>query len=149
MKKFRFPLQTIRELREVQEQDAQRIYGVAVRECEDVGTRLTVLDQDIQGAWQSMRNWSGLRVDELRHGRAWCCVLEEKQKLLVAELERAQRKVNESHARLIAATRQREVMDRLFRKQHRVHERDVMREQQKFMDEVATRRAWQLELEAA
>lgn len=149
MKKFRFGLQTIRELREAQEQATQRAYGTAVHECEEIATRLMVLDQDLQGAWQMMRNWSGLRVDELRHGRAWCCVLEENQKKLAAELELAQQKVNEAHARLVDATRQREVMDRLFRKQHRVHERNVVIEQQKFMDEVATRRAWQLELEAA
>src|SRR3954463_16164330 len=118
MKKFRFTLQTIRELRDAQEQTAQRAYGTAVSECEEVATRLMVLDQDLQGAWQAMRNWSGLRVDELRHGRAWCCVLEDRQKKMAAELERAQQKVNEAHARLLDATRKREVMDRLFRKQH-------------------------------
>jgi flagellar FliJ protein len=149
MKKFRFSLQSIREIREAQEQAAQRAYGDATRECESAVARLMVLEEDLRGSWQTMRNWSGLRVDELRHGRAWCCVLEEKQKELTADVSRAQRKVDETHAQLVAATRRRESMDRLFRKQHSVHQRNVLVEEQKFLDELATRRAWRPELEAA
>lgn len=149
MKKFRFHLQAIRELREAEEQTAQREYGDAVRACEEVATRLLILDEDLRAAWQSMRNQSGLRVDELRHGRAWCCVLEEKQRQLAEELQQAQRKMDEAHAGLVSATRRREAMERLFQRHRRAYERSVMQEEQKFLDEVATRRAWQPELEAA
>lgn len=149
MKKFRFPLQTVRELRESQEQTAQRAYHEAVRECEQASLRLATIEGDLRAAWDLLRNDETMCIDETRRRYGWCVVLLESQKLRAAELDAAQRKVEAKHALLVAATRQREVMDRLWEKQRRAFDRDVIIEEQKFLDEIATRRAWQPELEAA
>jgi flagellar protein FliJ len=148
MKKFRFPLQTVRDLRDAQEQTAQGAYREAVRVCEHAITLLAVIDDDLRRAWQILRDTPSMCVDDLRKYRGWCGVLDETRQQRAAELECAQRNVTDAHAQLVLATRRREVMDRLFQKQRRVHERNVIVEAQKFLDEIATRRAWRPELEA-
>jgi flagellar export protein FliJ len=145
MKRFRFSLQSVRELREAQEQAAQRVYAGAVRVCEELATQLMLLERDLQNVWQGLRHHAlaGMRAEQLRHARAWSCVLEEKQKELVAGLATAQKQVDAAHEQLVAATRRRESMDRLFRRKRRSHERETQIEEQKFLDQLATRNAWQ------
>jgi flagellar FliJ protein len=145
MKRFRFSLQAVRELREAQEQAAQKAYADAVRACDETATRLVLLDRDLQNVWHSLRHQSlsGMRADQMRHARAWSCILEEKQKDLMAELARAQAQVDAAHAHLVTASRRRESMDRLFGRQRRAHQREQQREDQKFLDELATRNAWE------
>jgi flagellar export protein FliJ len=144
MKAFRFSLTAVRELRQAEEQAAQKAYADAIRACDEVAVRLVILDRDLQSVWQWLRNSSieGVRADQMRHARSWCVVLEEKQKQLTAELDACQRQVDATHQLLKAATQRRETLDRLLRKQRRAHESEAQHEDQKFLDELATRGAW-------
>jgi flagellar export protein FliJ len=144
MKAFRFSLTAVREVRQSEEQAAQKTYADAIRACDEVAVRLVILDRDLQNVWQGLRNSSleGMRADQMRHARSWCVVLEEKQKQLTAELDACQRHVDTTQRLLKAATQRRETIDRLLRKQLRAHEREVQQEDQKFLDELATRGAW-------
>ncbi len=145
MKKFHFNLSSIRELRQAQEQAAQKRYADSVRACEEAAARLVVLDRDLQNVWSGLRNnlLTGATVAELRHARAWCCALEEKQKVLAGELAVCQRDMDKRHRELQKASQRREAMERLFRRQRRAYEREMQVEDQKFLDEIATRGAWQ------
>ncbi len=145
MKRFHFPLEAVRELRHTQEQAAQKAFADAVRACEAVAMRLLVIDRDLQGVWQGLRNnlLGGMRVDELRHARAWCCALEDRQKQVARDLATYQKDVDTRHAELGQAARRREAMDRLFRKHRHAYGREELVEEQKFLDEIATRASWQ------
>ena len=145
MKRFRFSLQAVRELREAEERAAQKTYADAVRRCEEAALQLMLLERDLQNVWHGLRHHAlaGMRADQLRHARAWSCVLEEKQKELAALLAAAQKHLDGVHDQLLTATRRREMLDRLFQQKRRGHEREVQVEEQKFLDEQATRRAWE------
>lgn len=144
MKRFQFSLHAVRDLREAEEESAQKNYAAAVRACEEAAVRLTVLDLDLRNVWQGIRNHvrQGMSAEQMRHAHAWCLVLEAKQKELVKELAVCQRRVDAAHERLQLAMRRREGLDRLHRKQRREHERTARAEEQKFLDEIATRSAW-------
>jgi flagellar FliJ protein len=144
MKAFRFSLNAVRELRQSEEQAAQKAYAAAIRAREQAEARLVMADRSLQNMWQELRDSSlrGMRADQMQRVRSWGVVLEEQQKQLAGELDDCQRQVNATHQLLKSATQRRETLDRLLRKQRRAHEREVQHEDQKFLDELATRGAW-------
>ncbi|HMJ91369.1 MAG TPA: flagellar export protein FliJ [Candidatus Acidoferrum sp.] len=144
MKRFRFSLSAVQDVRAAEEQSAQKVFADAVRACEEAAVRLMALDRDLQNVWDGMRNSAvqGMRADQMRHAHSWCLVLEDTQKQLAKELSEHQRHVDVAHAALQQATRRREVLDRIFRKHRRAHEYAAQAEDQKFLDEIATRGAW-------
>ena len=153
MKKFQFSLNAVRELREAEEQAAQNAFAAAVRACEEVAVRLETLDRDLQNVWAGIRNHArqDMRADQMRHAHAWCLVLQDNQKKLAKQLEEFQRQVDAAHRALQVATRRREALDRILQKQRREHQREAQAEDQKFLDEIATRGDWHgaAQLEAA
>jgi len=152
MKTFRFSLSAVQELRRAEEEQAQKNFAATVRACEEAATELLVLERDLENVWHGLRHASlcGMTVDQMRHARAWCCALEEKRQTLAANLRQCQERVDAAHTALEVAARRRESLDRLEYRQRRAHEDEVQREDQAFLDELATRGAWaRAELEAA
>lgn len=143
MKAFQFSLHTVRELRQTEEEAAQKALAAAIRACEEAAVRLAMLNRDLENVWQGLRNslLTGMRADQMRHARSWGVVLEERQKQLTAERAGCQRQVDTTRQLLQACTQRREALDRLWRKQKRAHAREVQHEGQKFLDELATRGA--------
>lgn len=144
MKAFRFSLHAVRELRQSEEEAAQKAFAGAMRACEEAAGLLAMVDRDLQLAWQGLRESGrhGMRADQMQHARSWCVVLEEQQKKRAAELMVCQRQVDAAHRLMQTATQRREALDRLLRKQRRAHEREMQSANQKFLDEIATRGAW-------
>lgn len=144
MKTFRFSLNAVRELRQSEEETAQTAFATAIRAYEQADARLVMMDRSVQAMWQEVRTASQetTRADQMRQTRSWAVVLEEQQKQLAAELAGCQRMVDAMHKLLKAATQRRETLDRLLRKQRRAHERAAQTEDQKLLDELATRGAW-------
>lgn len=144
MKTFRFSLNSIHELRHSEEQVAQKAFADTIRAFEQAEVRLVMMDRSLQNMWQEMRNSTHqvLRADQMRHAHSWGVVLEEQQKQLAAELAACQRQVDAAHQSLKTATQRREALDRLLRKQRRSYEKEVQHQDQKFLDELATRSAW-------
>jgi flagellar export protein FliJ len=153
MKTFRFSLNSIHELRHSEEQAAQKTFADTIRAFEQAEVRLVMMDRSLQNMWQEMRNstYQVVRADQMRHAHSWGIVLEEQQKQLATELAACQRQVDAAHELLKAATQKREALDRLLLKQRRTHDKAVQHEDQKFLDELATRGAWRgaAQLEAA
>lgn len=144
MKRFRFTLQAVRELREAEEQSAQQAFAAAVRACDEAAQRVATLERELQSVWNGIRHSStqGIRSDELRDAHGWCLVLEARQKTLATEWEACQRQVEATQSALQRATCRREALDRIFRKRRAEHAREIQAEEQKFLDEIATRGAW-------
>lgn len=153
MKKFCFTLSAVRELRQAEEEEAQKSFAAAVRACEETAARLAVIEQDLQTAWQLLRDRSlqSTRADQMARARSWCSVLDERRELLAVALKKCQGHVEAMHKLLHLAAMRREALDRIREKQFRAHERAAQHEEQKFLDEMATRGAWRgdAQLEAA
>ena len=55
MKAFRFPLQSLRVLREQKEQAAQKHYAEALRAAEDAAARLKLAGDELSASWATLR----------------------------------------------------------------------------------------------
>ena len=93
MKPFRFTLQPIRVLREQKEQKAQQAFGEALRLCDQAAFQLQTASDELVAGWNALcRNFSGgVSAMELARTRAWCNVLELRQKERAEALQLAQR----------------------------------------------------------
>jgi flagellar export protein FliJ len=138
MKAFRFSLQPLRSLRESREQSARATYADRLRACEEAATRLQGASTELTGAWTrlSAELAAGTTGVDLLRARAWCNVLELRVKERATVLETARHSVDSAWKDLISATREREVMDRLYARGLEAHRRAVLREEQKTLDEL-------------
>jgi flagellar export protein FliJ len=144
MKPFRFSLQSIRVLREQRERDAQQQFGAAMRLCEEATFQLQQASDDLAAGWDSLCQElsSGVPATKLLKSRAWCNVLEQRQKDWRARLLNAQRVMDEAWRDMMLATRDREALDRYHDKSRRAYDRVAQREEQKTLDELGARRAF-------
>jgi len=141
MKRFQFPLQPIRVLREQRERAAQQRYADALRLCEDAAFQLQRASDELASSWESFCDElaAGVSASKLHQTRAWCDVLEIRQKQQDAALKAARVAMNAAWRELMTATRDREALDRYHDKCLRAHEREVQREEQKQLDELGLR----------
>jgi flagellar export protein FliJ len=143
MRPFRFSLQSIRVLREQRERDAQQKFGEAMRVCEEATFQLQKASDELAAGWDSLCRElaSGVAAMKLLKTRAWCNVLEQRQKDRRARLLNARRDMDEAWRGMMLATRDREALDRYHDKLRRTYDREVQREEQKGLDELGLRRA--------
>lgn len=144
MKRFRFNLTAVRQLRELQEEKAQKAHGDAMRQRNEAAQRLNDADNNLKRTHEALRSrmgpgGRGIPASELHQAQGWFAVLQERRKQLVADLEQQQRILEQRHGELKLAMRRREAMDRVFHKQLTAHRRAVESEEQKQLDELAAR----------
>jgi flagellar export protein FliJ len=142
MKAFRFTLEAVRTLRQRQEQEALENYARALAARQQVLDLLIELDQRIGRDFTQMRTLLTGRCTAAQAAQAqnFHASLEKKRDECVAALGQAERRVNAASHAMLAARRQREMVDVYREKQHAVHERLILREEQKILDEFAIRR---------
>jgi len=143
MKAFRFPLQSLRVLREQKEQAAQKHYAEALRAAEDAAARLKLAGDELSASWATLGKElaAGVTAMELLRTRAWCNALELRLKERTSLMEKARLAVDAVWQEMLAATRDRESLDRYYKKNRRAHDRKVQAEEQKRLDELAVRMA--------
>ena len=143
MKPFRFPLQSLRLLREQKERVTQKHYVEALRASDEAAARLDASTRELSAAWLSLYEEvsGGITIDRLRQIRAWCHHLERRCAELAAALQRAQLAAQAAWREMALATRDREALDRLRAKSRRAYDRDAQREEQKQLDEMGLRLA--------
>jgi flagellar export protein FliJ len=143
MKPFRFSLQSIRVLREQKEQIAQQRFGEAMRACEEAAFQLQAASDELAAGWSSLCEelTEGVAATKLLRTRAWCQVLEVRQKERTLALQRARRLMDEAWREMMLATRDREALDHYHDKCRRAYDREAQREEQKRLDELGVRRA--------
>jgi flagellar export protein FliJ len=142
MKPFRFSLQSIRVLRERKEQVAQQRFAQAMLACEDAACQLQAASDELAAGWTSLCEElsAGVAATKLLRTRAWCNVLESRQKVRAEALRHAQRLMDDAWREMMLATRDREALDRYHDKCRRAYDRQAQREEQKRLDEIGVRR---------
>jgi flagellar export protein FliJ len=143
MKRFRFPLQSVRVLREQRERDAQQCFAEAMRACEEATFQLQVASEELAEGWSALCEElsGGVTATKLLRTRAWCNVLEFRQKERNAALRAARRAMDAAWRDMMIATRDREALDRYHDKRRDAYNRELQREEQKQLDELGLRRA--------
>jgi flagellar export protein FliJ len=143
MKTFRFPLQSLRVLREQKERTAQKNYADALRACEEAAARVKAAGGELSAGWTALgKELSfGVTAMQLLRTRAWCNVLELRLRERTGLLEKARLAVDAVWQAMLGATRDREALDRYYKKTRRVYDRKVQTEEQKQLDELAVRMA--------
>ena len=141
MKPFRFPLKSLRVLREQKERAMQKRYVEALRACDEAAARLDAGSHELAGAWTALCEevTEGATVGRLCQTRAWCGTLEQRCEQLAAALKLAQQATHDASRDMMLATRDREVLDRLRDKHRRIFDRGVQRDEQKQLDEMGLR----------
>lgn len=139
MKSFHFSLSALSVLREQQEQAAQKKYADALRICEEAAVRVQAASHELMSCWRELtaKLSAGVSAVEFLRSRAWCNVLELRLKERTTALEQARLKVDAVWQEMLAATRDRESLDRFRDKKRRAYDRQVQRAEQKELDELA------------
>lgn len=142
MKPFRFSLQPIRIIREQKEQKAQKVFGDALRLCDEAASQLQAASDELVAAWNALCREMATGVNAAQHSktRAWCNVLELRQKERAEALQQARRAMEAAMNQMLLATRDREAIDNYHDKRRHAHDHEVQREEQKTLDELGLRR---------
>lgn len=142
MKAFQFTLEAVRTLRQRQENEALELYARALLARQQVLDLLEDIQQRIGDDFAQMRRLlaSGCTAAQASQAQHYHRSLEKLRDDTVAALGQAERRVNAASQAMLAARQQREIVDVYREKQQTLHQRAEMREEQKFMDEFATRR---------
>ena len=139
MKPFRFPLESLRVLRQQKEGIAQRHYAKMLAACDRAETHLQAAVAELAAGWKSLVHElaNGAAAGEIMGVRMWCMALELRRNERQAALEEARRAAAKAFQEMLAAVREREALDHFHDKSRRAHDRAVQREEQKNFDEMA------------
>lgn len=139
MKSFRFPLQSLRVLRGQRERTAQLRYAEALRACEEAARQVKLAGDELNTGWGTLGKAlsTGVTAMELLRTRAWCNVLELRLKERAGHLEKMRLAVDAVWNDMLAATRDREALDRFHKKSRRAYEYEALCAEQKHFDELA------------
>lgn len=142
MKTFRFTLEAVRTIRQRQENDALENYARALLARQQTLEKLETARERIQEHFAQMRQWlsEGGAAAQAAQAQSWHRSLEKMRDECVAALGLAERRVNAASQAMLAARQQREIVDIYREKQQAVHQRSLLREEQKVLDEFAMRR---------
>jgi flagellar export protein FliJ len=139
MKRFKFPLEPLRVLRQQRERAAQLLYAKTLAVCKKAEIQLQSADGELEAAWSSLGGElnANATASRLLHLRTWCTVLEIRWHERKAALAEARRVADLAFQEMIAAMRDREALDCFHDKALLAHDREIQREEQKNFDEMA------------
>jgi flagellar export protein FliJ len=139
MKKFIFPLESLRTLRKQRENAAQQRYARALAACDQAAAQLQEMVKELSGAWDTLVSElaRGVAAQQLMSLRTWCTVLEIRRNERRAALDEARRLADAAFREMVSAARERESLDRFYEKSQTAHERSIQQEEQKNFDELA------------
>ena len=139
MKPFRFTLQAVRTLRQRQEQTALKEYAVAALAHQRALDAVQTVQRELESAWGLVekKTLDGVTAAQLTQLQAHARAVAERVRQAEEALAGTLLAVNRALQKLVAARRQREVVDKLFEKQKLRHQRRVLAAEQKQLDEFA------------
>jgi flagellar export protein FliJ len=143
MKPFHFSLEPLRSLRKHKEEVVRERYAQTVRACEEAAARVQAASVELTACWKTLceKLAAGVTGDDLLRARAWCNVLELRVKERASTLEQARLAVDAVWKELVVATRDRETLDKLHDKRRNAYDRELQREEQKYLDELSVQLA--------
>jgi flagellar export protein FliJ len=142
MKAFRFTLEAVRTVRQRQENEALELYARALLARQQAQDLLVAIHQRIGEDFALMRPLlaGGCTAAQATQAQNYHLSLEKLRDEYEVSLGQADRRVKAASQAMLAARQQREIVDVYRKKQHAVHQRAELREEQKIMDEFAIRR---------
>jgi flagellar protein FliJ len=143
MKPFRFSLEAVATTRRRAEQAALETYAQALLARQNAFTQLEAVQRELDAAWLRLRQTleSGCSASAATRLRQHSAGLEEERQQREELLTQAQRQVGQTLQQMLAARQQREAVEKFRGRQRLSYDRDVQRDTQKFLDELATQRA--------
>jgi flagellar export protein FliJ len=142
MKPFKFSLQSLRTVRQRQEQEALEAYARALLERTQAQRALDRAQQDLNEAqmqWQQQAQ-QGCCAVEMARFATHCEQLARRRDQEREKLSQAERIVNTRLAATLHARQQREVVDKLQKRQRLAYDHEIARAEQQFLDDLAQRR---------
>jgi flagellar export protein FliJ len=141
MKRFRFSLQSLQMLREQRERAAQRRYLEAMRAREEAQALLKAAERELHQAWDILHKDLGTGIPAMKMARAWtfCSAQEDRCVELQHAVQVEDEGVQRAWQELTQAKRDRDAIDKYYDKQREIYNHEVAREDQKMMDELASR----------
>lgn len=146
MKAFRFTLEAVRTLRLRQEQEASDQYAKTLLARQQVIDKLRSLQGRLDEGWNELRHnlKQGCPASFAAQAHEYHRSLEKHRDECNVELGLAERRVNLALQTMLRAKQQREVVDKFYQKQKEAHLRELNRDEQKLLDELAGRRVTSL-----
>lgn len=143
MKPFRFSLEAVATTRRRMEQVALENYAQALLQKQSALTQLEAAQHQLDAAWLKLRQslTTGTAAAKVKQLRDASRFLEEERTQREAVLTQAERGVSQALQQMLAARQQREAVEKFRGRQRASYDRDVQRDTQKFLDELATQRS--------
>lgn len=139
MKPFRFNLTVIQTLRKRQEQAAMEVYAQALAARQTALSNLAAADREVESA---CCEWHSAVADG--SSAAWVSRLQDyfqtvraRHSACVDAMQQAEVRVAEALNAMLAARREREVVDRFRDLERQAYDRELQREEAKVLDEMA------------
>jgi flagellar export protein FliJ len=142
MKAFHFTLEAVRTVRQRQEQKAMEVYAQALLARQKAMEILDAAQRQLNAAYQEARQKMerGCSAAQTAQMHVYNQSLARRRDECTAALGAAERRVNSTLQTMLAARQQRGIVDKYFDKQKLRHQREELRLEQKFTDELASRR---------
>lgn len=142
MKTFKSSLQALRTLRERQEQEALHAYGQALQVQEKARSKLDAVQVELMECWLELnhRVEDGAEALELNRIETHTQAVDRRRRACEHALTVARNQARLAFTRLLAARQARTVVDKVIAAQKRRYQRHRARQEQKELDELASRR---------
>jgi flagellar export protein FliJ len=142
MKAFHFTLEAVRTLRQRQEQATMEQYAQALLVRQQALDRLAAAQNELTVCAENLRAKliAGCTASDAAQANEYHRSLARRRDECGAQLGLAERRVNAALQAMLGARQQREIVDKYFDKQKSRHQREVLREEQKLLDDLAGRR---------
>jgi flagellar export protein FliJ len=142
MKAFHFTLEAVRTLRQRQEQTAMEQYAQALLARQQMLDKLNAVQLELTASADALRAklTAGCTASEAAQATEYHRALGKRRDECQAQLGLAERRVNAALQAMLGARQQREIVDKYFDKQKSRHQREVLLDEQKLLDELSGRR---------
>jgi flagellar export protein FliJ len=142
MKRFRFTLEAVGTVRQRQEQKAMEQYARSLVVRRQAAEALAAAERELNQCWEDWRGRlaGGCTAAEAAQAHAYQRSLAQRRDDCFQALESADRRVNTAMQAMLLARQEREIVDKCCEKQKARHLREQGRGEQKFLDDLASRR---------
>lgn len=142
MKPFKFSLEAVATMRRRLEQATLETYAQALLARQHALSQLEAVQHELEHSWTRLRETleSGCSASAATRLRQESQALEDDRLAREERLTQAELGVSQALQQMLAARQQREAVEKARTKQRATYDRDVQRDTQKFLDELATQR---------
>ena len=138
MKRFRFSLETVHNLREARRDEAERELGQATAAVVKAQEHISLIEDTRTSIEATIANTTGpIDTNDLSLKLGYLEMLEQRQRAATAELQQVERARESSREAAVSAAREAEVTGQLRMRQRARYEAEIARAEQEMLDEMA------------